>query len=93
MEGTRTVNTVQKFVLDITERATKTAAESAILAIGANGLLNAWSVNWPEVGGFALGGMVLSILMSLASSPFGDKTTASLLPGNTVPVPPSNVIR
>lgn len=49
------------------ERAIKTAAQSALLAIGAD-QINALAVSWPEVGGFAAGGFVLSVLTSVASS-------------------------
>lgn len=48
------------------ERAIKTAAQSAVLVIGAD-QFNALAVSWPEVGGFALGGFVLSILTSVGS--------------------------
>lgn len=54
------------FWVDACERAVKTAAQSAILAIGAD-QVNAVTVSWPEVGGFALGGAVLSLLTSLAT--------------------------
>ena len=52
------------------ERAVKTAAQSALLVLGAD-QVNAIAVDWPEVGGFALGGAVLSMLTSLASGAFG----------------------
>ena len=48
------------------ERAVKSAAQAAILVLGAD-QLNVLAVAWPEVGGFALGGFVLSILTSVAS--------------------------
>ena len=53
------------------ERAVKTAAQSAILVIGAD-QINALQVGWVDVGGFALGGAILSLLTSLASSRVGD---------------------
>ena len=52
------------------ERAVKTAAQSAILVFGAE-QVNAIAVDWLDVGGFAAGGFVLSLLTSLASSQFG----------------------
>lgn len=48
------------------ERAIKTAAQSALLAIGAD-TVNAITVDWLEVGGFGLGGAVLSLLTSIGS--------------------------
>lgn len=48
------------------ERATKSAAQAAILVLGAD-QLNVLSVDWPDVGGFALGGFVLSLLTSVGS--------------------------
>ena len=52
------------------ERAIATAAQSAILVIGADQVNAVTGVGWPEVGGFALGGAVLAILKALA---FGAK--------------------
>lgn len=60
------------------ERAAKTAAQSAILVIGAD-QINAFTANWGDVAGFAAGGAVLSLLTSVASAPYGDKGTPSLL--------------
>lgn len=53
-----------------TERAVKTAAQSAILVFGAD-QVNALNANWDDVAGFALGGFVLSYLFSLATSGTG----------------------
>ena len=51
------------------ERAVKTAAQSAILVIGADLVnFNATQADWGSVGGFALGGAVLSLLTSVASA-------------------------
>jgi hypothetical protein len=60
----------KRFLLEATERAVKTAAQSALLLLGAD-QLNALSVDWSNVAGFALGGFVLSLLTSLASKPLG----------------------
>lgn len=50
------------------ERAIKTAAQSAILSIGATSVaVNALAIDWAQLGGFAAGGFVLSILTSIAS--------------------------
>lgn len=51
------------------ERAIKTAAQSAVLAVGADSLgANALTFDWVTMGGFALGGAVLSLLTSVASN-------------------------
>lgn len=55
------------YLLAVLERALKTAAQSALLVLGAD-QVNALTANWQDVSGFALGGFVLSILFSLASS-------------------------
>jgi hypothetical protein len=52
------------------ELAVRGAASAALLAIGAE-QVNALVTDWGTVGGFALGGAVLSVLWSLGSSPFG----------------------
>ncbi len=52
------------------ERAVKTAAQSAILVFGAD-QVNALSASWADVGGFAAGGFVLSLLTSIATSGTG----------------------
>lgn len=57
------------FWKEAAERAVKTAAQSAVLVIGAE-QVNALTVSWVEVGGFALGGAVLSLLTSIGSDYF-----------------------
>lgn len=52
------------------ERAIKTAAQTAIVVIGAEAF-NVLSVDWLEVGAMSAGGAVLSVLTSLASSHVG----------------------
>ena len=59
------------------ERAIKTAAQSAVLVIGAD-QFNALAVSWPEVGGFALGGFALSILTSVGSDAVSSQHGPSL---------------
>lgn len=66
----------REFNLAALERALKTAAQAAILAIGGTGALsvadtNAFTVNWLAVLGFAFGGFILSYLTSVASSRVG----------------------
>ena len=46
------------------ERAISTAAQAALLVLGAE-QVNVITVSWPEVGGFAAGGAVLAILKAL----------------------------
>jgi hypothetical protein len=58
------------FLVDTAERAVKTAAQSALLAIGAD-QLNTLAADWQTVASFALGGAVLSVLTSLASLHIG----------------------
>lgn len=48
------------------ERAVKTAAQAAILTLGAD-QVNALTADWELVTGFAAGGFALSVLTSLAS--------------------------
>lgn len=59
------------------ERAIKTAAQSAVLVIGAD-QFNALAVSWLEVGGFALGGFVLSVLTSVGSDAVSSERGPSL---------------
>lgn len=56
----------------VAERALKTAGQAAALAIGSEfidgtPMVNALAVDWVQVGGFALGGVVISVLTSVAS--------------------------
>lgn len=50
------------------DRAVRTAAQAALLTIGAD-LVNVVQVDWAGVAGFAGGGFVLSVLTSLAATP------------------------
>lgn len=52
------------------ERAVKTAAQADLLLIGANQAQ--WlAIDWGKVGATTLGGLVLSVLTSITSEPFG----------------------
>lgn len=51
------------------ERAVSTAAQSALLIIGAD-QINVVSVDWPVIAGFAAGGAALTVIKALA---FGGK--------------------
>lgn len=68
----------RRFVLATTERALKTAAQSAILVLGADGF-NALHADWELTLGFALGGAALSILTSVASAKLTWEDSPSLV--------------
>ena len=84
-------NPVTRFVADVVERGVKTAAQAALLALVSQNLgdasVNALTVHWLPVVGFAGGGFVLSVLTSLASVKVGNQTSASLLTAVTQPQP------
>jgi hypothetical protein len=66
----------REFGLAALERGVKTAAQSALLVLGAD-QINALEAAWTTVGGFALGGFVLSVLTSVA-------TANAVVPGPSV---------
>lgn len=68
------------FWKDAAERAIKTAAQTAIVAWGVGDqMLNLFTADLVLIGQFAVSGAVLSVLTSIASSPFSDRGTASLV--------------
>ena len=67
-----------KFWRQVLERSVKTAAQAAILAIGAD-QINVMAVNWVGIAGFAAGGFVLSVLTSIVSLPVGEGNSPSVL--------------
>lgn len=67
------------YVLAVLERATKTAAQSALLVFGAD-QVNALHASWADVGGFAAGGFILSVLTSVATTGFGGDGPAAFGP-------------
>lgn len=68
------------FWKDTAERAIKTAAQTAIVAWGVGDqLLNLFTADLVLIGQFAVSGAVLSVLTSIASAPFSDRGTASLV--------------
>ena len=70
----------KKFWRDAAERAVSTAAQSALLVIGAD-QIDAINADWATVGGFALGGAVLSLLKAIAAAKtVGSDDSASLDP-------------
>ena len=90
----------------VAERALKTAGQSAILAIGADSLhANALTFDWATMGGFALGGAVLSVLSSIASAATTDGSPslngaeivtpkwAIVEPADPQPVTPTSVVQ
>lgn len=72
------------------ERAITTAAQAVALQIADESIaVNAFTLNWPEMGGFALGGAFLSVLKSIIVNA-KTKTGPSLTESETVakPLPP-----
>lgn len=75
----------KKFWIAASERAAKTFAQAAVLAILGTGMMaasdvtvNAFTVDWLTVLGFAVGGAVLSYLTSVISAPMGKNFGPSL---------------
>ena len=67
-----------KFWISAFERAIKSAAQSALLVIGAD-KLDALAADWQMVASFAGGGAILSLLTSVASSKVGDEDSPSVV--------------
>jgi hypothetical protein len=65
------------FWLAALERALKTAAQAALLVLGAD-QVDAMAASWGDVFGFAVGGLVLSLLTSVASSHIGPEPGPSV---------------
>lgn len=65
------------YVVDIAERAVKTAAQAAIGVLGA-GAVGVLDADWGAVGSVSGLAAVLSVLTSIASTGFGQKGTASV---------------
>lgn len=74
------MNPIRAYVSAILERAIKSAAQSALLAVGASatGAIDLLHSDWQTILGLAGGGFVLSMLTSIASSGFGDNPGPSL---------------
>lgn len=54
------------YLKTLADKAVVTAAEGALLAIGGDSLsANAFTIDWSTVGGYALGGAVLSLLINV----------------------------
>ncbi|MDR1673850.1 MAG: holin [Oscillospiraceae bacterium] len=68
---------MKNFLIDLIERAVKTAAQTAVASIGTTHLLG--GIDWKMVGSTVGIAVILSVLTSLASHNFGDKGTASVV--------------
>ena len=67
------------FWKDATERALKTAAQFTIGGLGLGQVADAWTIDWKIGLGFAITGLVLSLLTSIASAGVGSSGSASVL--------------
>jgi hypothetical protein len=73
------------FWLEAVDRAVRTAAQAALLVLGAgqatadNAAVNAWLTDWSTVAGFGAGGAVVSVLSSLVTAGIGPKDTPQVL--------------
>lgn len=68
----------RKFWTEALERALKSAAQAAILVLGA-GQVDALVVSWGSVSSFAAGAAVLSVLTSIVSANIGPSDSPSLV--------------
>lgn len=69
------------YVLDILERAVKTAAQAAFALISSTEVLGLFEMNWGDIASATGLAALASVLASLASSGFGrGNGTASLVP-------------
>lgn len=55
---------LKRYYTDMVDRATRTAAQVAVLMIGAD-TVNVVDVDWLQIAGFAAGGAALSVLTTL----------------------------
>ena len=67
---------IPPFLVDLTERAVKTAAQTAVTVLGAD-KLDVLHVDWETVLGLSGGAALLSVLTSLGSERIGNGGTAS----------------
>lgn len=67
----------KRFWTDTAERALRSAAQTAILAIGAGEAFNLFHLNVASFSGLVLGGVALSVLNAIVAAPFGDAESAS----------------
>jgi hypothetical protein len=74
------------FVKQTIERALKTAAQTLILAVGAAQGFDLFTADWRTLGASSLAGFILSVLTSIASAPFGELGTPSVVASEWVSV-------
>lgn len=68
------------WLYDATERALKTAAQTAVTLIGQDKLFDVLELSWGAIGGTALGAALLSVLSSVISAPANGVSPASIAP-------------
>ena len=68
-----------EFARDAVERAVKTAAQFALVTVGA-GVMDVLTVDWQGVLSAAAAGFIVSVLTSVGSAPFGPAGSPSLVP-------------
>jgi len=68
---------MKQFIKESAERAVKTAAQTAIAAIGASALIQA--IDWPKVASVVAIATLLSLLTSVASRQITGADSASLV--------------
>jgi hypothetical protein len=57
---------MRRYYTELVDRATKTAAQAAVLSIGVESAqANAFAIDWLLMGGMALGGFALSVLTTV----------------------------
>jgi hypothetical protein len=73
------------------ERAIKTAAQTLLLTIGAAQGADLFQLEWATAAAGAAAGLVLSLLTSIVSAPFGQPGTPSLISDSTTTDPAPSI--
>lgn len=68
-----------KFWLEVADRAIKGAAQDIIKVLTAAQVANLSGVDWKAIASFAGFGILLSVLTSVASAPFGQEESPTIL--------------